>query len=158
MNFARSETALDINCQPGPLQQINQVTHWLGMISHKISLITIFGHRNSNTKISSKKFISNSVHILSQNYIKSSLTHEDKSAHTELSKYFWKLKNTGLEPKIKWSIKKRAYTYIGGATHCDLCLTEKTVIALANPKCTLNSRTEILGKCRHQRKFTLQTM
>ena len=35
MNFARSETALDINCQPGPLQQINQVTHWLGMISHK---------------------------------------------------------------------------------------------------------------------------
>ena len=29
MNFARSETALDINCQPGPLQQINQVTHWL---------------------------------------------------------------------------------------------------------------------------------
>ena len=89
---------------------------------------------------------------------KSSITHENNSGHTELSKYFWKLKNTGLEPKIKWSIKKKAYTYIGGVTHCDLCLTEKTVIALANPKCTLNSRTEILGKCRHQRKFTLQTM
>ena len=29
MNFARSEGCLDINCQPGPLQQINQITHWL---------------------------------------------------------------------------------------------------------------------------------
>ena len=29
MNFARSEGGLDINCQPGPLQQINQITHWL---------------------------------------------------------------------------------------------------------------------------------
>ena len=29
MNFARSESGLDLNCQPGPLQQINQITHWL---------------------------------------------------------------------------------------------------------------------------------
>ena len=29
MNFPRSEGALDLNCQPGPLQQINQITHWL---------------------------------------------------------------------------------------------------------------------------------
>ena len=29
MNFARSEGALDIDCQPGPFQQINQITHWL---------------------------------------------------------------------------------------------------------------------------------
>ena len=54
MNFARSETALDINCQPGPLQQINQVTHWLGMNSHEMSLITIFGHRHSNKKFHQK--------------------------------------------------------------------------------------------------------
>ena len=89
---------------------------------------------------------------------KSSFTHEDKRNATELSKYIWKLRDTGIEPKIEWSIHKRAFTYIGGATHCDLCLTEKTTIALANPKRTLNSRTEILGKCRHQRKFTLQTI
>ena len=29
MNFARSETAQNLNCQPGPLQQVNQITHWL---------------------------------------------------------------------------------------------------------------------------------
>ena len=87
---------------------------------------------------------------------KSSITHSEKRTATELSKYYWKLKDEGLEPNIKWSIKSKAFTYQGGATHCDLCLTEKTVIALADPKFTLNSRTEILGKCRHQRKFILQ--
>ena len=29
MNFARSEAALELDCQPGPLQQMNQITHWL---------------------------------------------------------------------------------------------------------------------------------
>ena len=29
MNFARSEGSPDIDCQPGPLQQINQISHWL---------------------------------------------------------------------------------------------------------------------------------
>ena len=29
MNFARSETAPDMDCQPGPLQQVNQISHWL---------------------------------------------------------------------------------------------------------------------------------
>ena len=29
MNLARSETAPDMDCQPGPLQQVNQISHWL---------------------------------------------------------------------------------------------------------------------------------
>ena len=29
MNLARSLGAPDIHCQPGPLQQVNQITHWL---------------------------------------------------------------------------------------------------------------------------------
>ena len=89
---------------------------------------------------------------------KSSLKHEKHRTETELSKYVWKLRDTGIEPKVKWSIKSKAYAYQGGATHCDLCLTEKTTIALANTKFTLNSRTEILGKCRHRRKFTLKAL
>ena len=89
---------------------------------------------------------------------KSSLKHEKYKTDTELSKYVWKLRAEGIEPQVKWDIKSRAFTYQGGATHCDLCLTEKTTIALANKKCTLNSRNEIFGKCRHQRKFTLQVL
>ena len=29
MNFKRSKVSIDIECQPGTYQQINQVTHWL---------------------------------------------------------------------------------------------------------------------------------
>ena len=88
----------------------------------------------------------------------SSLRHEKNKNATELSKYWWELKNLNLNPKVTWSIEARAFTYRGGATHCDLCLTEKTVIALANPNSTLNSRTEMMGKCLHRRKFTLITV
>ena len=75
---------------------------------------------------------------------------------TELSKYVWQLKDKNIKFNISWSIRAKAYTYQGGSTHCDLCLTEKTIIAYANPTTTLNSRTEIMGKCRHRLKFTLK--
>ena len=75
---------------------------------------------------------------------------------TELSKYVWQLKDKNIKYDISWSVSAKAYTYRGGSTHCDLCLTEKTIIAYANPTTTLNSRTEILGKCRHRLKFTLK--
>ena len=29
MNFVRSQACLKLDCEPGPLQQINQITHWL---------------------------------------------------------------------------------------------------------------------------------
>ena len=85
-----------------------------------------------------------------------SFRHENQGHKTELSKYIWKLKNENKQFEIAWSIKSKAYAYQSGMKRCDLCLQEKTYIALADPKKTLNSRTEILAKCRHKRKFTLQ--
>ena len=43
-----------------------------------------------------------------------------------------------------------------GARFCDVCLTEKTYIMLADKKESLNVRSEILNKCRHMAKFTLE--
>ena len=88
----------------------------------------------------------------------SSFRLQSKRNATELSKYVWDLKNKNLQPKVSWSIRAKAFTYKGGSTHCDLCLTEKTIIALSDPASTLNSRTEILGKCRHRFKFTLKNV
>ena len=68
----------------------------------------------------------------------------------------WELKRANTDYEIKWSIKCKAYPYSSGMKRCDLCLQEKTTIAMANPKTTLNSRTEILAKCRHKRKYTLK--
>ena len=72
-----------------------------------------------------------------------------------LSSYVWTLKDTGKEYKISWNIVARTGVYTAGAKFCDVCLTEKTYIMLAEPKESLNIRSEILNKCRHKSKFML---
>ena len=75
---------------------------------------------------------------------------------TALSNYVWKLKNANKQFRLKWSIKSRASTYHSGARKCQLCLKEKTAIALADPDQLLNSRTELLQKCHHLINFELR--
>ena len=41
---------------------------------------------------------------------------------------------------------------------CDLCLTEKMIIARSDPKKLLNKRTELICKCRHRNKFLLSNI
>ena len=79
---------------------------------------------------------------------------EDKS---ELSRYVWKLKKKGLKPKIKWKIVMKARPYTKGSRYCDLCLSEKTLIAIAGDR-SLNKRKEIHRKCTHMNKFKLSAI
>ena len=74
---------------------------------------------------------------------------------SELSAYCWKLWSEDTSYTIKWKIHSKAYAYRNGARRCDLCLQEKLVIGLSNPKTTLNSRNELASKCRHKWKFSL---
>ena len=76
---------------------------------------------------------------------------------TKLSEKVWQLKDRGSKYTIKWSIIRRGRTYVNGQKHCDLCTSEKLEILLRskNPH-LLNSRSEILAKCRHKRKFGLE--
>ena len=71
-----------------------------------------------------------------------------KKHSTALSSYVWKLDSRGLDYTIGWSIECEPKPYTGGGRSCDLCLMEKTFIARSEAKESLNSRTEILGKCR----------
>ena len=75
---------------------------------------------------------------------------------TELSSYIWKLKDGGHSPdniKVSWSIVQHSSDYQCGSRRCDLCLSEKVAIAIADKSSLLNSRTEVVSKCRHRRKF-----
>ena len=56
---------------------------------------------------------------------------------------------------IKWSIARKAHNYKNGDRNCDLCATEKTLIALGDPETMLNKRTEIFRKCTEMNKFKL---
>ena len=82
-----------------------------------------------------------------------SLRLEGHRKETELSKYMWELKDLGLAGEVRWEIAKRAAPYKCGARRCDLCLTEKMVIATADPTTMLNKRSELVSTCRHRAKF-----
>ena len=80
---------------------------------------------------------------------------EEKKNKSELAKYIWSLKEKGKKYAIKWSVAKKARPYKNGMRFCDLCLTEKTLIALSDPDVSLNKRNEILRKCTHKPRFKL---
>ena len=66
--------------------------------------------------------------------------HKKRVNDTELSKYIWKLKEENADYNLQWSIKAYASPYKYRTRKCDLCLTEKMVIARPDPKKLLNKR------------------
>ena len=74
---------------------------------------------------------------------------------TKLAEYIWELSEQNKQFEIAWEIVAKCQPYKSGDRHCDLCLTEKLFIAEANCESLLNTRSKILGKCRHFNKFSL---
>ena len=81
-------------------------------------------------------------------------THKRYNTETELSKYLWDLKDAELDATIRWEIAQRSVPYQCGSRRCDLCISEKTIIALADPESLLNKCTELVSCCRHRIKYT----
>ena len=79
-----------------------------------------------------------------------------KEKVTTLSEYIWKLKDQKTPFSIKWSVKAKAHAFSSGGKRCDLCITEKMVILVSEPRYSLNQRSEILEKCPHKRPFRLK--
>ena len=78
-----------------------------------------------------------------------------KKLSTELSKKNWELKDNDIDYTISWEILQSAQRYSAGRASCDLCTSEKFHILKAWDKSLLNSRSELVSKCRHARKFSL---
>ena len=76
---------------------------------------------------------------------------------TELSKHVWKLKNSGKDQNtnIKWSIIIKAAPHENGSKRCNLCLTQKLFITKAEKSNTLNKRSKLISKCRHENKYCI---
>ena len=105
---------------------------------------------------------------------KNSFKYDENRNKTELSKHVWKISDSVQGPApfnkcyptalgcieegvfdMKWSVKAKGVPFTPGARHCDLCLVEKTIIVTAEPKSTLNSRSELLYMCKHKPKYLL---
>ena len=77
----------------------------------------------------------------------------EASKKTELSKHVWHLRDQGKQESISWEILQKCVPYQCGSRRCDVCLSEKLHIILADPSSSLNKRSEIISTCRHQRKY-----
>ena len=89
-------------------------------------------------------------------YHKSSPKYPSKRNTTELSKYYSELRDEGVDKKdikVDWRIERQAHKYRCGTRICDLCLTEKLVIALADKSTMVNKRSEIISACPHRTKY-----
>ena len=56
---------------------------------------------------------------------------------------------------IKWSIVQLAVPYKKETKRCELCLTEKTLIAMQDKDTAVNKRREVMEKCRHKGEVML---
>ena len=82
--------------------------------------------------------------------------YQQHQAATALSRYVWEMKEKiGVQPKIKWKIVTRAFSFSSGGRQCDLCLSEKREILHAKKSTSLNIRDELLYMCKHKFPFRL---
>ena len=76
---------------------------------------------------------------------------------TRLSRHtcLWRLKDGNKPYSIRWCVVRRAASYSNISERCNLCLAEKLKIAWADKTRSLNKRSELVSKCRHENKFYL---
>ena len=85
-----------------------------------------------------------------------SFIHERYSNSTALAKEIWRRREEGKLVRTSWRIVERAAAYTPAAGKCQLCLAEKTRIITDISGELLNSRNEIMNKCRHRNRFLLE--
>ena len=85
----------------------------------------------------------------------SSFKNSKQENSTGLSRHVWDLKRENKPFEISWSIASLATPYKKETKKCQLCLTEKTLIILADRTLSFNKRHKIMSKCRHKNKMLL---
>ena len=84
--------------------------------------------------------------------------HKTYSNGTELSKYIWDLKETGIDPIVKWSIVEKIHSNTK-INCCKSCLLKKLyTIDFIDVNCLLNKRNKFISGCKHQNKLFLKNV
>ena len=136
------------NCRGGSNNCILQGHCQTSNLIYKCTVTTASGN---------KEYIGLTSNSFKQRYTahKSSFNNIKHCNSTALSSYIWDLKSSGIPHTVSWKIQRLAPSYSRESKVCQLCLTEKTLICLADPANSLNKRNEIMSKCRHRAKHLL---
>ena len=81
--------------------------------------------------------------------------HIEREHSTGLNTYIWQLKRKNLPYEIAWSPVSVVPFYTSESERCNLCNTEKTLIAMQDRDRGLNKRGEVMQKCIHKEKAML---
>ena len=82
---------------------------------------------------------------------KATLKDSEADGQTTLSRYVWKKRQEGLDPKIEWRFLEENVQDFNPVTEiCKLCTREKFQIVLNPSVASLNLRTEFFSHCRHR--------
>ena len=81
---------------------------------------------------------------------KQSFNQAYKRHSTSLSSYIWQLKRRNINYDISWVTRSLAKPMERGGRSCNLCLTEKTMIAGCKDDSYLNKRNEVMTRCLHR--------
>ena len=82
--------------------------------------------------------------------------HKTYSKSTELSRYLWNLKETGINPIVRWSVVDKIYCSTK-INYCKLCLLENLYITdFIDDNPLLNKRNEFASGCKHQNRLLLK--
>ena len=102
-----------------------------------------------------RNYIGMTEHCFKTQYADPKQSFEKKkyATKTSLSRYLWKLKESGIKYSIKGSVMQRARAYRSGLRQCNLCLAEKLCILNADKRFLLNKKSELISSCRHKNKF-----
>ena len=77
---------------------------------------------------------------------------------TKLSFDYWKLEAGNSNPKVTWAAKNQFSAYNPQSKRCSLCINEKFEILKDRENNSLNKKSEVISKCRHQKKYVLRTL
>ena len=84
-----------------------------------------------------------------------SIRHRENRHSTTLSNHVWSLKDRDRRFTIKWTVLRKAAAYQNASKKCNLCTAEKLEILRASKDRSLNRRSELVSKCRHENRFYL---
>ena len=109
------------------------------------------------TQTTTKTYVGSTEATFKKRYYahKADMNKQANRNNTTLANFVWDAKDRGEEPTVTWQILKNCKSYRCGTRKCDLCLTEKLMILKEKGPSSLNRRSELMGTCRHRRKFRL---
>ena len=81
------------------------------------------------------------------------LEHYEKGI--ELSKEYWTIKCNNFRPKVTWEIIRKCAPFNTTKRKCYLFLNKNFEIVSYKGDNLSNKRSELINKCRHQKKFTI---